>query len=194
MNIYFTIISNSYLISKSLSEIIIEEFGSVSVVNNLNDFDDFLALLRNTSKKCFIVDWIFLENFSHSIENLNEEISHIPIFLNSHQLRKFSKYENYIMLNDDKRKIADKLHKFVEPLNRQIEEDNGSNELSKREKLILQLVAKGDTTKAIADKLNISSMTVSSHRKNICAKLGIKTISGLTAYAIINGLVELNES
>ena len=43
--------------------------------------------------------------------------------------------------------------------------------------------------KEIADKLNISLNTVLTHRKNITAKLGIKTVSGLTFYAIMNGII-----
>ena len=44
-------------------------------------------------------------------------------------------------------------------------------------------------TQEIADKLNISLNTVLTHRKNITAKLGIKTVSGLTFYAIMNGII-----
>ncbi|MDR1357042.1 MAG: LuxR C-terminal-related transcriptional regulator [Tannerellaceae bacterium] len=62
-------------------------------------------------------------------------------------------------------------------------------ELSLREKDVLKLIAQGCANKDIADKLNISLNTVLTHRKNITAKLGIKTISGLTFYAIMNGLV-----
>ena len=58
-----------------------------------------------------------------------------------------------------------------------------------REVEVLQLIVKGGTNKEIADKLCISLNTVLTHRKNITAKLGIKTVSGLTFYAIMNGLV-----
>ena len=65
--------------------------------------------------------------------------------------------------------------------------------LSSREIDVLQLIVKGITNKEIADKLNISLNTVLSHRKNITSKLGIKTVSGLTYYAIMNGLVSAND-
>lgn len=65
----------------------------------------------------------------------------------------------------------------------------GNKELSVRETNVLQLIVKGITNKEIADKLNISLNTVLSHRKNITAKLGIKTVSGLTFYAIMNGII-----
>jgi len=65
--------------------------------------------------------------------------------------------------------------------------------LSSRETDVLQLIVKGITNKEIADKLNISLNTVLSHRKNITSKLGIKTVSGLTYYAIMNGLVSADD-
>lgn len=62
--------------------------------------------------------------------------------------------------------------------------------LSAREKDVLRLVATGLSNKEIADKLFISIHTVVTHRKNITDKLGIKSISGLTVYAIINGIID----
>ena len=70
--------------------------------------------------------------------------------------------------------------------------DNGSGELSDREKEVLALVAHGLLNKEIADKLNISINTVITHRKNITRKTGIKTTPGLTVYCILNGLVDIN--
>lgn len=63
-------------------------------------------------------------------------------------------------------------------------------ELSAREIEVLVLVSKGYINKEIADKLNISLTTVITHRKNITDKLGIKSVSGLTMYAVMNGYVE----
>ena len=47
--------------------------------------------------------------------------------------------------------------------------------------------------KEIGEKLFISIHTVTTHRKNITQKLGIKTVSGLTVYAILNGIINLEE-
>jgi DNA-binding CsgD family transcriptional regulator len=58
---------------------------------------------------------------------------------------------------------------------------------------VLRLVALGYTNKEIAGKLFISSHTVITHRKNITAKLGIKTIAGLTIYALLNKLITSEE-
>lgn len=62
-------------------------------------------------------------------------------------------------------------------------------ELSDRETDVLVLVAKGMSSKEIADKLNISIHTVNSHRKNITHKTGIKSVAGLAVYAMIHNLM-----
>ena len=62
--------------------------------------------------------------------------------------------------------------------------------LSAREIEVLILVTKGYINKEIAEKLNISLTTVISHRKNITEKLGIKSVSGLAIYAVMNGYID----
>lgn len=62
-------------------------------------------------------------------------------------------------------------------------------ELSDREKEILIELLKGLTNKEIAQYYNISIHTVISHRKNITRKTGIKSLSGLTVYALLNNLI-----
>lgn len=68
--------------------------------------------------------------------------------------------------------------------------DSSENELTHREKEILKRVAMGYSNKEIAEGLYISIHTVITHRKNITSKLGIKSISGLTVYAIINRIID----
>lgn len=64
-------------------------------------------------------------------------------------------------------------------------------QLTNREEEILRLIVKGNLNKEIAEKLHISHNTVLTHRKNIIAKTGIKTVSGLTFYAIRKGLISM---
>ena len=69
------------------------------------------------------------------------------------------------------------------------EKTSQNDELTNREREVLRLIAMGHTNKIIADKLFISTHTVISHRKNITEKLGIKSIPGLTVYAIIQKII-----
>ncbi|HOM60282.1 MAG TPA: response regulator transcription factor [Anaerohalosphaeraceae bacterium] len=60
--------------------------------------------------------------------------------------------------------------------------------LTTREREVLQLVAEGRTTRQIAQILGLSPKTVDSHRDHIMKKLNIRTVAGLTKYAIQEGL------
>lgn len=65
--------------------------------------------------------------------------------------------------------------------------------LSQREKEIVVCVVKGMTNKEIADSLFISIHTVVTHRRNIAKKLQIHSPAGLTIYAIVNKLVDIQD-
>lgn len=64
--------------------------------------------------------------------------------------------------------------------------------LSERETDVLKLLVGGNANKEIADKLNISTHTVISHRKNISQKTGIKSVSGLTIYAVVKNIISID--
>jgi two-component system response regulator NreC len=65
--------------------------------------------------------------------------------------------------------------------------------LSNREREVLQLIAEGNSTKQIALKLHISGKTVETHRRQIMSKLDIHTVAELTKYAVRKGLTSLEE-
>ncbi len=65
--------------------------------------------------------------------------------------------------------------------------------LSNREIEVMSLIVQGYINKEIADKLNIGLATVITHRKNIMEKLGIKSVSALTIYAVTHGYVDINK-
>ena len=67
------------------------------------------------------------------------------------------------------------------------------NILSDREIEVMSLIVQGYINKEIADQLNISLSTVITHRKNIMDKLGMKSVSALTIYAVMHGYVDINK-
>lgn len=97
------------------------------------------------------------------------------------------KTETSLFWTDSKSAMAEKLA----PLFGQAEEDD--EDLTQREKDIVRSIALGLTNKEIGDKLFISPHTVITHRKNITRKLGIKSVSGITVYAILNNLISVDE-
>ncbi len=73
-------------------------------------------------------------------------------------------------------------------------EEGGENALSPREREVVSCLAMGLSNKEIASKLNISINTVITHRKNIATKLSIHSVAGITIYAIVNNLVDINSA
>ena len=65
--------------------------------------------------------------------------------------------------------------------------------LTDREIEVMALIVQGYINKEIADKLNIALATVITHRKNIMDKLGLKSVSALTIYAVMHGYVDINK-
>lgn len=64
--------------------------------------------------------------------------------------------------------------------------------LTSRERSVLQLIAEGHSTAAVAEHLGISAKTVASHREHLMTKLGIHSVAGLTKYAVRHGITTLD--
>lgn len=101
-------------------------------------------------------------------------------------------YDDTFTLYDDPEVLREKLNKLLN-VTEQEEEGTGQDVLSTREKEIITCVVKGMTNKEIADSLFLSAHTVITHRRNIARKLQIHSPAGLTIYAIVNKLVELQD-
>jgi DNA-binding NarL/FixJ family response regulator len=83
--------------------------------------------------------------------------------------------------------VEDYIHRLSKP------DFSGPDILSDREREVLQLMAEGNSTKQIAQKLHISVKTVETHRRQIMKKLDIHTVAELTKYAIRKGLTSLEK-
>ncbi|MDR2129676.1 MAG: LuxR C-terminal-related transcriptional regulator [Odoribacteraceae bacterium] len=101
-------------------------------------------------------------------------------------------YHGSITVFDDANKIQKKLNYAINSSHNSPETID-SFDLSDRETEILVSVVKGLQNKEIADAHNISIHTVISHRKNIIRKTGIKSVAGLTVYALLHHLLDQHE-
>jgi DNA-binding NarL/FixJ family response regulator len=97
-------------------------------------------------------------------------------------------FESALSIYDTAEQIKEKLMAVCDTTDSAQQE-----QLSAREKEIIVGVVKGYTNKQIAEQLFISTHTVITHRRNIAAKLQIHSPAGLTIYAIVNKLVELDD-
>ena len=100
-------------------------------------------------------------------------------------------FDSVVNLYDGETQIVQRLRKALEKSD--VNPYNDSHDLSDREIDVLLLVAKGMANKEIADELNISIHTVITHRKNITHKTGIKSVAGLTVYALLNNILDQSD-
>lgn len=84
-------------------------------------------------------------------------------------------------------------HMMSDDLHRQKSWPGSRGNLSNREKEVLVHIVKGMLNKEIAEKMGISLNTVIFHRNNICEKLQTRSIGRLTIFAVLSGLVEIDE-
>ncbi len=99
-------------------------------------------------------------------------------------------FDNLIYINDNSEIVKEKINKLL--TQKKTNKTSIRNILSKREIDVLKLLVSGNSNKKIADKLFISTYTVMTHRKNISQKTGIKSVAGLTIYAVINKIIKLD--
>lgn len=102
-----------------------------------------------------------------------------------------SRFKFTLNTQNNKFKLLDSFQKIVGKEKK--DKDDNEQLLSKRETEILRHLTLGLTNQDIANKLFLSVHTVMTHRKKITRKLGIKSLSGLTVYALMNKLVDIRE-
>jgi DNA-binding CsgD family transcriptional regulator len=176
----------AYITKKGISSII-DEIQDADLVyfDEINELNKFL---EQNNADCIIIEHLYFKD-NDNWDLLFQLKKDTPIVLLSENQNNVpaSKQFNYIInRNSPKDKLVPV---FYEILNQPKQGKSSSPLLSERETDVLKLVALGYTNQQIADNLFISKHTVISHRKNITSKLGIKTVSGLTVYAVLNNLI-----
>lgn len=172
---------------------VFHDLGEFKVEGIISDFSSREeTILKNTSADIVIVDpAVFPHSAQDGVRQYISEytdaaiVAFPSVFLDEEAARQ---YDAVLNLYDSPAGIIHKLRSAVTA-----PRDNAATEgpeLSAREKDILICVAKGLINKEIADLYNISIHTVITHRRNITRKTGIKTVAGLTVYALLNNLID----
>ena len=179
------IFSPSETIQRGLSSIISEAGFEYFLLKNADDLFDYPHLLG------LVLVMISQESYSENagfIDEFCQQAAEVSYLFLGESLN----MNNQINLNDSAAVIQ---HKVQQEVNRYLDKHqvSHSRELSRREIEVLKLVALGNTNKEIADSLSISTHTVISHRKNLTEKTGVKTISGLTMYAVIKQIIDIKD-
>ncbi len=151
--------------------------------------DDFEENHSNIDEKLSDLKSLVMKSLPHECDD-DGRISLLTFIFNlQDDLRSHTYIEDNILV-PMVHLLENPLRSDIEPKPAEDADDRGA-ELSDREKEILVSVAHGMINKEIADKHHISVNTVISHRKNITRKTGIKTVAGLTVYAILNNLIDI---
>ena len=184
----------SEIITIGLYEIL-QSIASVDVVMRLDSPENLSEKILSTDANILIINPNLLGLSDRSLpQQLLKEypnLTIIALMTNYIESSTLKLYDGVIEINDSKLKVINKLNQFAQDTEKQEKTDD--IELSKREIDVLVAVAKGLMNKEIADQMNISIHTVISHRKNITRKTGIKSVSGLTVYALLNNLIDETE-
>ncbi len=73
----------------------------------------------------------------------------------------------------------------------EVQDDSSGDQLTSREREVIQLLAEGRTSKEVAVELNLSVKTAETHRTNLMRKLDLHSVADLTRYAVRNGIVQV---
>ena len=188
------IAEHSCLIRKGLRSIL-QKMENTDVVQTIDNKDEVCEIVNHIKPDILIVNPNMLSSDSADLKKLFLNGNKLSLILVSEDNGCKDKYkaDGYIHYQDSQNVILDLLQDIISKKNTNSGSDKSNETLSSREKNILKHIALGLTNKEIADQLYISIHTVVTHRKNITQKLGIKSVSGLTVYAILNNLISMDE-
>ena len=180
----------SEIIAIGLAEII-DGMAQFDVVARLDSPEHLSEKITSSDANLLIVDPMLLgfhnKDFLSQLGKEHPQVIMIALVTSYLDHSMLTPYSGFIEINDTRSKIISKMDEFVQS---ETTKNTDDVELSKRETDVLVAVAKGMMNKEIADQMNISIHTVISHRKNITRKTGIKSVSGLTVYALLNNLID----
>lgn len=152
------------------SDEIVHYFASSGIVFNNMEF--FVPLKRKTIVLCEGDGKLMKENGFRTLNISQPENSLLKELLSLHQMGHPHGHAN-------------------------LEQKHGAGavsiELSSREQEVLKYVVLGYFNKEIAEKLHITMATVAFHRNNISEKLGSRSLGHLTIYAVMHGIVKIDE-
>ena len=184
----------SEIITSGLYEII-QGMSGFDVVMRLDSPESLTEKLLVSDANILIINPLLLgfngQNMVSQWVKENPQLVCIALITTYMEESALKNFDGIIGINDSKLKTINKLNQIAQSNDKNEKPDDV--ELSKREIDVLVAVAKGLMNKEIADQMNISIHTVISHRKNITRKTGIKSVSGLTVYALLNNLIDETE-
>lgn len=190
--IHIVIAEPSIIIRRGLISVL-SKLSALNIdIAEISDISNIIADLRRYSPDILIVDPSNLGVFSlQQIKNDVSINSFKTVALQNTMISgsTLNHYDAVISIYDGLNTIKDKLVTLVNSG----DAADVKQELTAREIEIVVCIVKGMTNKQIAEKLSLSTHTIMAHRRNVTNKLQIHSSSGLTIYAIVNKLVDIDD-
>lgn len=177
------------MIFEGLSNILMK-FKKDFYIYRFNDLDEFRNSATKENFNVAVVNPSIIQNRMTDfikLKNTQSGVVWIALVYSFFDEEIIQKFDDTLSVTASIDQIINKIMQI-----HQTSDKSTHDELSDREIEVLTQMVKGFANKEIADTLNISIHTVISHRKNIIEKTGIKSLSGLTIYAITKKIIPLD--
>ncbi|MDO4217278.1 MAG: response regulator transcription factor [Bacteroidales bacterium] len=173
---------------------ILEEAGGFNILASLCDSTNLNERIIASQPDVLIINPTLLpqpvRSFLASLQQTRPQLSIISLIYQYVEPDLLQAFKSTIDIRENRSTIISIINEsFASTCDETDMDGNENADLSDRELDVLVLVAKGYSSKAIADELHISIHTVNSHRKNITHKTGIKSVAGLAVYAMLHNLM-----
>ncbi|PCH77609.1 MAG: hypothetical protein COB98_02955 [Flavobacteriaceae bacterium] len=190
--IHILLLEPSHIVSEGLSHILLKSNHrfSISQYSDLKYLDTIIKKEQNT---VVILNPSLLQNRNKDfikIKNTYPSTRWMALVYSYFDQDILRKFDEQITITETAKNIISKLIKISQ--HQKIDSSNQQATLTERETDILIHLIDGLSNKEIANTLSISIHTVISHRKNITEKTGIKSLPGLTIYAITKKIIQLD--
>ncbi len=191
MNPCIAIIDRNSLSRTSLQNILCDKFGNIEIYS-YGSMETFIKDSNRHFVHFFVSENIFFRHVDE-FETLRNQTT---VMCEGHNRRFESAGYNIIDISLPINELVGKLT-VIQLASRYEEHESKAShikeKLSSREKEVLKLMVKGLINKEIAQELKISLPTAIFHRNNVCDKLQTRSLGRLTIYAVMSGIIDINE-
>ena len=191
--VHIILVEPSHIISQGLVSCL-DNAGAMFRVDRLSDLSMLNRQLSSRSADVILVNpsqVLIDEKIFREIKARHPALKWIGVVYSFFEPHFLSGFDGIITISDSPQAIVRTIERVTSGSN-PAEADSHKESLSERETDVLKLLVSGLSNKEIADRLSISAHTVITHRKNISQKTGIRSVPGLTIYAVVKGLIVLD--
>jgi DNA-binding NarL/FixJ family response regulator len=188
----FILAAESYLIRKGLGAVL-NRIPGATVVREFDSSGPLIKYMRTRDRDLLLVSQSIFDQCTELFLSKSHLLDRTILLTDDPGGNRTGDVQAFIHPGESREQILLKIRSLM-VASGIVDRPSMAPELSQRERTIVRLVSLGLTNKQIASKLFLSTHTVITHRKNISSKLGIRSASGLTIYAIVNNIITLEEA